>query len=213
MPGDKPHIGLTCDRFDLRLEVRHIPPMSTWQERLEVGKLLERRVPEELSARGWHVNPGGQGVLDEPIRAALKRGYGEGIRHTPDLIAARGDEVVLIDCKGRMTSRDTGRHSLSRGSVRAHRQIEAVHDVPIYYVFDDLGVLSPYEVVKIGRRGPHDRIGRRAYYLIDAGLTRPFDAVFGAAPPVGHRAGLLISRPHPAQHAAAPPTRWRLQVV
>lgn len=141
--------------------------------------------------RGWHVNPWGQGVLDEPVREALKSGYGENIRHTPDLLAAREGEVILIDCKSRMTSSDTGRHSISRAAVRAHRQIEAVYDVPIYYVFDDLGVLTPWEVITVGGAGPHLRVGNRgSYYLVSAGLTRPFDDVFGAE--IGQFDGLRL---------------------
>lgn len=153
--------------------------MSNWTARKSIGDLLEQRVAEELTLRNWHVNPWGQGVLTESVRSAL-RGTDSSMRWTPDLIAARGEIVVMVDCKGRMTSSDSNRHSVERAAVRAHLQFAAWTDLPMYYVFDNLGVLTPHDVLTLGRVGPHTRVGSDApYYLLGVGSDRPFDDVFG----------------------------------
>lgn len=157
--------------------------MSGWTERKHVGDLHEQRVAEELTVRGWHVNPWGQGVLTAPVRAAL-RATDSALRWTPDLVAARGEDLTLVDCKGRASSSATGRHAVERAAVRAHLQLTAWIDLPIYYVFDDLTVLTAHDVLTAGRVGPHTRIGSGApYYLIDGGLADPFDSVFGRQVP------------------------------
>ena len=154
--------------------------MTTWNQRKAVGDLLEQRVAEELTLRGWHVNPWGQGILTSPVRQALKHADSY-LRWTPDLIAACGELVVMIDCKGRMTSSDSNRHSIERAAVRSHMQLTAWTDLPVYYVFDNLGVLTPHDILTIGRIGPHTRVGSGApYYLIGTGMDRPFDDIFGS---------------------------------
>lgn len=153
--------------------------MSTWAERKEVGDLHEQHVAEELTLRGWTVNPWGQGILTHPVRAVL-RNTDSSLRWTPDLVAARGENVVLIDCKARMTSSASERHAVERAAVKAHLQYCAWTDLPLYYVFDTLGVLTPHDVLSAGRIGPHTRVGSGApYYLVSSSLARPFDAVFG----------------------------------
>jgi Holliday junction resolvase len=152
--------------------------MTNFQERLAVGVEHEQRVAEELAIRGWTVDPWGQGVLTSAVRSALQ-GTDSALRWTPDMIAARGELVVLIDAKG-TTSPDSGRHAVSRDAVRAHLQFAAWTDTPVYYVFSDLGVLTPHEVMACGRSGPHLTIGRRGpYYLVSAAMCRSFDHVFG----------------------------------
>lgn len=154
--------------------------MTSFEDRLAVGIEHEQRVAEELTLRGWAVSPWGQGVLDEGTRAALQATE-SALRWTPDLVAARGEVVVLVDAKCSL-SPHTGRHSVARDAVRAHLQSATLYDVPVYYVFSDLGVMTPHEVLAVGRTGPHLTIGRRGpYYLIPGGLCRPFDDVFGSA--------------------------------
>jgi hypothetical protein len=144
-----------------------------------MGDELEQRVAEELTLRGWTVNRWGQGVFTEPVRRALRR-TDSPIRWTPDLVAVFLNSWVLIDCKGRMTSTTSKRHAIQRDAVKAHLQYVAWTYLPVYYVFDDLGVLSPHDVLTCGRVGPHTRVGSgAAYYLVPESLTRPFDAVFG----------------------------------
>ncbi len=157
-----------------------VPDMTTWETRKAAGDLLEQRVAEELTIRDWAVSPYGQGTFDQAIRSALRQTHSS-IRWQPDLIAARGDLVVLIDCKGRMTSTTSNRHAIERAAVQAHLQYSALAGLPVYYVFDGLGVLTPHDVLTAGRVGPHTQVGSGApYYLIGSGLARPFDAVFGA---------------------------------
>lgn len=154
--------------------------MSTWEARKAAGDELEQRVAEELTIRGWAVSPYGQGIFDPVIRAALGK-TPSAIRWQPDLIAARGDLVVLIDCKGRMTSTTSNRHTIERDAVQAHLQYSGLAGLPVYYVFDDLGVLTPHEVLTAGRMGPHTQMGSGApYYLIASALARPLDSVFGS---------------------------------
>jgi hypothetical protein len=100
----------------------------------------------------------------------------------PDLVAAKDRTICFIDCKGSMTGGYRRRHAIEQAAVRAHLQFMAWADLPVYYVFDDLGVTTPYEVVTTGWDGPRLSQGSgAAYYLIDIGHDRPFDTVFGRA--------------------------------
>jgi hypothetical protein len=144
----------------------------TYESRKFVGDLHERRVGCELAARGWSVSPFGQGFLSGCIQQAL-RGSTSGLRYSPDLLAARGDTVVAVDCKGRMPDTTTEQYSLNKEAVRAYCRFVACMDVPLVCVFDDLKVLTPAEVMALARPT------RRAYYLIGSALARPFNDVFG----------------------------------
>lgn len=151
--------------------------MRSFQERLAIGSEHEHHVAEELALRGWASSECGQGCWAEAVRHAL-RNTDSGIRWTPDLITARDDAVVLVDAKT-TTSPQTGRHTVSRDAVRAQRQLATIWDIPIYYVFSDLGVMTPEEVIQTG--GQHIAVGRRGpFYFIPAELCTPFDEVFGA---------------------------------
>lgn len=153
--------------------------MTNWTRRKAVGDVHEQRVAEELTLRGWEVNPWGQGILTGCVRGALRR-TDSSLRWTPDLVAARGEIIALIDCKSRMTSGESDRHAVERAAVKAHLQLAAWTDLPVYYVFDNLGVLTPHDILMAGRLGPHTRVGSGApYYLIGTGLDRPFDDIFG----------------------------------
>jgi hypothetical protein len=153
--------------------------MTSWNRRKKIGDALERCVADELRSRAWVVNPWGQGILDEGIRSALRR-TDSSVRWTPDLVAARGETICFIDCKGNMTGGARQRHAVERAAVKAHLQLVAWTDLPVYYVFDNLGVATPYDVLMAGRRGPTPCVGSGApYYLISTTLDRPFDAVFG----------------------------------
>lgn len=153
--------------------------MTTFQQRLAHGEAHEQYVAEELTPRGWEVNSWGQGLLGPKTREALRH-TDSMLRWQPDLIAAKDGFAVMIDCKSRMTSKTTDRHAVERAAVKVHRSLIADNDLPLYYVFDDLGVLTPHDVLAAGRLGPHTRIGSGApYYLVPTGLARPFDDIFG----------------------------------
>lgn len=154
--------------------------MASFQQRKAIGDAQEHYVAEQLTLRGWEVNFWGQGLLTRNLRDAL-RGTDSFIRWIPDLIASKGKELVLIDCKSRMTSRNTGRHAVERAAVHAHLQLVAWTGLPVYYVFDDLGVLAPHDVLIAGQEGPHSVVGSGSpYFLISGSIARRFDVLFGA---------------------------------
>lgn len=152
----------------------------TWEQRKAVGDALETRVAEELTDRGWVTAPWGQGVLPPEIRQALSRSESR-FRHFADLIAARDGDVVTIDCKDRMQSTETGRYAISRSCVSFGLQFVAAFGLPVFYVFGNLGVLTPTEVMAYATIGPRVRGG--AYYLVNGGLAHQFDGVFGSPSP------------------------------
>lgn len=145
-----------------------------------VGAELEWRVGAELIARGWSVDPYGQGAMSQEIREAM-RGGSSSLRWNPDLIVGRGNCVRLVDCKASLQQRPTGRHAIESAAVRAHNQIVAVFDVPVFYVFDGLHVLTPHDVLSHGELGKPSAHGSgQPYYLVDARFGQQFDTVFGS---------------------------------
>ncbi|MDH6537993.1 hypothetical protein [Streptomyces sp. SPB4] len=160
--------------------------MPSFQQRKAVGDAHEQRIAEELTARGWAVNPWGQGVLTQPVQAALRK-TDSSLRWTPDLLAAKEGHVAMIDCKSSMTSRATHRHAIEGAAVRAHLQLVAWTVLPLYYVFDSLDVLTPYDALATGQTGPHSVAGSGApYLLVPTTRCRTFDSTFGSRrrPPV-----------------------------
>lgn len=157
----------------------------TWEQRKEVGDALERRVAEELQGRGWDVAPWGQGILPPRIREAVSRSEGR-FKYQADLIAARDGDLVTIDCKDRMRSTQSDRYAISRPCVSFGLQAIAAFGVPVFYVFGNLGVLTPSEVMAYGSIGPKVRGG--AYYLVPGRLAHNFDDVFGLPEAVQHAA-------------------------
>jgi hypothetical protein len=158
--------------------------MTNWEQRKMVGEAHEVRIAEEMTARGWEVAPWGQGVLTPPIREALTRS-GSRWKHFPDLVAARDGEVITVDGKDRMRSTDTDRYAVSRECVSFGLQFLAAFGIPIFYVFGNLGVLTPTEVQSYGTLGPRVRGG--AYYLVPGRIAHHFDDVFGV-PEIGEAA-------------------------
>lgn len=151
--------------------------MSTWIDRKSVGDEHERRVKEELERRGWTVDPYGQGVLSEATRRALKTTDSR-MRWDPDMIATQGSTIRLIDAKGAMRGEDAWTYTLSRKALRAHLRMWTELDLPIYYVFANLGVATPVEVMQFCRLASMGEAG--GYVSFAAGLPRPFDDVFGS---------------------------------
>jgi hypothetical protein len=140
---------------------------------------LEWRVGAALIARGWSVDTYGQGAMKQEIREALHSGN-SGLRWNPDLIAARGREVKFVDCKASVQPRPTGRHTIEQAAVSAHNQIIAVFDIPVFYVFEDMTVLTPRDVLSFGEPGkPAANGSGQPYYVVDARHGRVFDTAFG----------------------------------
>lgn len=146
-------------------------------ERLAKGEELEDRVTEELERRGWTVWPFGQGTWPEEARRAVKASDSD-LRFLPDLGAARNHDVVFVDCKNTMKIRDGDFHSINRRCLEAGRKWAPRHDWPLYYVFDQLGVMTPHQVMdwqrmrRLGNAGSFIRIPRH--------MPMPFDEIFGA---------------------------------
>ncbi|MEU4351752.1 MULTISPECIES: hypothetical protein [unclassified Streptomyces] len=153
--------------------------MTSFQQRKAIGDAHERYVAEQLIERGWKVDFWGQGQLSRALQGALQQTESS-IRWFPDLIAAKAKDLVLIDCKGSMTSRQTGRHAVERAAVLAHLHLVAWTHLPVYYVFDDLDAWAPHDVLIAGQEGPHSIAGSgAAYLLISARGARRFDDLFG----------------------------------
>lgn len=88
---------------------------------------------------------------------------------------------MTVDCKAQQSGRSTGWHAIECSAVKAHIRFIAMFETPVFYVFDDLGVLSPHDVLGDGRLGPRSANGSGTpYYLIQKDLDRGFDRVFGA---------------------------------
>lgn len=147
----------------------------SWNQRKLVGDAHEMRVGGELAARGWDVDPWGQAILSESVRRAVSRTRW---KNFPDLVAARDGDLVAIDAKDRMSSAETGRYAISRECVSFGLQFVAAFGVPIFYVFGNLGVLTPQEVMSYGNIGPRGMGG--SYYLVNGRLAHQFDDVFGS---------------------------------
>ncbi|MFF4452628.1 hypothetical protein [Streptomyces goshikiensis] len=87
----------------------------------------------------------------------------------------------MIDCKSSMTSRATHRHAIENAAVHAHLQLVAWTVLPLYYVFDSLDVLTPYDALAAGQTGPHSVAGSGApYLLVPTTCCRAFDSAFGS---------------------------------
>ncbi|MFF1378787.1 hypothetical protein [Streptomyces sp. NPDC058308] len=151
--------------------------MTHWQDRKAIGDAHEQRVTRALRAHGWTVHGCGQGVYPPAIRRALAH-TDSALRYFPDLIAARGDEVVTIDAKDRMPSTHTDRYAISTATLHAGLLFTGAHaPTPLYYVFGDLNVLTPSEVQHYTAHARVHRSG--AWVLVATHRAHPFDEVFG----------------------------------
>lgn len=160
-----------------------ISTMHSWDTRKAVGDAHEQRVAGELVRRGWTVDPYGQGVLSEVTRRAL--GHTEStMRWDPDLVASRGGAICLIDAKGSTKGDDAFNYTISRKALAAGRVLWERTDLPLYYVFANLGVATPVEVMQFCRLASIREAP--AYVSFSSGMVRPFDDTFGVPPAAGH---------------------------
>lgn len=150
-----------------------------WQDRKAVGDRHELQVMHALEERGWTVHRCGQGTYPPAIQHALRRTQ-SALRQFPDLIAARGSDLVTIDAKDRMPSTHTSRYALSARTVNAGLFFTASHaPTPLYYVLGDMRVLTPAEILHYTVHALRHRSG--AYHLVNSHQAHPFDEVFGPA--------------------------------
>ncbi|MEU9181811.1 hypothetical protein AB0C90_34235 [Streptomyces sp. NPDC048550] len=102
------------------------------------------------------------------------------LRQFPDLIAARGAELITIDAKDRMPSTHSDRYAISTAALNAGLVFTAAHaPTPLYYVFGDMKVLTPAEVLHYAKHALRHRSG--AYHLVRTTRAHLFDEVFGTA--------------------------------
>jgi hypothetical protein len=154
--------------------------VASWQERKQAGDRHETCVMRELEACGWIVHPCGQGTYPAIVQQALGRSQ-SALRYFPDLLAARGLDVVAVDCKTRIGSVQTGRFAISRACLRAGLVFLGANEpLPLYYVFGDLTVLTPAEVMHYCSTALRHPGG--SYYLISTRHAHPFSEVFGVRP-------------------------------
>ncbi|WP_327330576.1 hypothetical protein OG265_37525 (plasmid) [Streptomyces sp. NBC_01208] len=153
--------------------------MTSWQHRKPVGDVHEQHVATALRHRGWTVQPCGQGTYPPTIQQALHRTR-SALRQFPDFIAARGSELITIDAKDRMPSTQSDRYAISTATLNAGLLFTAAHaPTPLYYVFGDMKVLTPAEVLHYTQHALRHHSG--AYHLIRTDRAHPFDQVFGSA--------------------------------
>lgn len=156
-----------------------------WKDRKAAGDAHEERVIQELEARGWTVSRAGSGTYKPEVQYALSRTDSR-FREFPDLLAARGLDIVAIDAKDRVSSAETGRYAISRRCVAAGQLWTGSYGLPLFYVLGNLGVLTPSEVMAYGMSGPRGMGG--SYYLVNARLAHQFDDVFGSPVVAGQAA-------------------------
>ncbi|MFD9078144.1 hypothetical protein [Streptomyces erythrochromogenes] len=155
--------------------------MTSWQERKLVGDAHEQRVATALRQHGWTVQLCGQGTYPPTIQEALRHTR-SALRQFPDLIAARGSELITIDAKDRMPSTHSDRYAISTATLNAGLLLTAAHaPTPLYYVFGDMKVLTPAEVLHYAQHALRHHSG--AYHLVRTDRAHPFDQVFGSAAP------------------------------
>ncbi|MFD7676590.1 hypothetical protein [Streptomyces anulatus] len=82
-----------------------------------------------------------------------------------------------------MPSTNTNRYAISTTTINAGLQLTALHaptpPPPLYYVFGDLKVLTPAEVLHYTHHAYRHASG--AYHLINTHHAHPFDDVLGTA--------------------------------
>jgi Holliday junction resolvase len=153
--------------------------MTGWPERIQIGELHEVRIVRELEARGWTVQRCGQGTFPAAIQTALRRTE-TALRRFPDMIAAKGADLIAIDAKTRMPSTHSDRYSISRNSLRAGLQFQGVNaDISFYFAFGDLRILTPAEISCYSTHGARQHTG--SYHFVDTRHAHTFDDAFGTA--------------------------------
>lgn len=153
------------------------------QQRMHVGVGHEVAVTEMLAARRWVVQPWGQGLIREEIRAALVTRWPPVLwRWIPDLIAVRGKQVVLVDPKTSLRN-DTPNFSIEQNALLAH-SIMAHLGLQIVYVFADFSC-NEVRYLKIEHRtmDSHRLMtggSGTPYVLVRKADQRAFDDIFGS---------------------------------
>lgn len=180
--------------------------------RLERGVQWEIALSHRLEKWGWAVAPFGVSTL--PGVVSLGRvgrggpppgvlyktlldyrdhtGNPSRLRWLPDMIAARGPNLCLIDAKsGR---HDTGNYAIEAQALIVGRLLVEQFHTPVFYVWDDGGVITPQTVVinypQIEVRVPDDddfhvRGSREPFVLVSKRYAITAYEIFGTSNETG----------------------------
>lgn len=153
--------------------------MSPFGERLGPAIEHERAVRDLLTKHGWLAQEYGAAMLTDQMAEAL-RATESLLRWTPDIIACRETQVVLVDAK---TGRDdTPNYCIEKRSVDAARAFAIIE--PVYFVFHDMQVLSVDDIDLLAvhsklRTGTNTGAGSgTGFWLIRKAEAHPFTAAF-----------------------------------
>jgi hypothetical protein len=156
----------------------------TFADRIELAKSHEKEVQHRLRDAGWVCDGFGQGFWCRPVRENIQR-FQTGLRYVPDIVAIKGDLLCLIDAKAEASN--TPNHSVEQASVLAHRDMERLFGVRIYYVWHDFSVApGPDWLLNHSFRKP-EHIGSRVgtngsgtpFFLTPKASQLPFEQIFG----------------------------------
>lgn len=151
--------------------------MTTPTERLSQGVAWERRVGNELARRGWTACLWGQGELPPGVAKALRQTRSP-LRWLPDILAVRGQEVVLVDAKSG-GGKDV--HFIERASWDTARRLAASLGVEVHFAFSDMTTANAETV---GNRATYHAGSSRGsgepFLILAVADTFPFDQTFGA---------------------------------
>jgi hypothetical protein len=166
--------------------------MSGFQTRLGPAVAWEARLIEILIERGWLAAPFGQAQVPSEMRSHLARwiddyGHATLLRWTPDIIAVKPTEkpfVCLIDAKTeRVDNATSSNYSIEINAVDAGLTIVRDWHMPLFYVWEDGGVLTPQTVVNRWNRkldGAGSTGSKTAFYLVAKSFARSNREIFPA---------------------------------
>jgi hypothetical protein len=156
-------------------------PVTNGAVRIHLGKSHEEAVQERLEQYGWTVQPWGQGLLTDEIRAAWQRHYPPvQWRWIPDLIAVRGTRLVLVDPKWD-ASPESPNFSIEQDAIMAHRAMAQL-GLRIVYVFGDFSCNTPEGLViahrSLGAERERNGGSGTPYVLVRKADQHPFEDWF-----------------------------------
>ena len=161
--------------------------MASWGDNalLHDGVAFEAELRGRLSSWGWDVSAFGSGLLDDPVRTALKvfrddYGRPSGLRWLPDLVASRDGRVVLVDAKAERVNTDN--YAIPQRALEVGRVLVDRLHTPLFYVWPDGGVLTP-DTVTVSWHTRHSGAGTAGsgnpFVLVDKRWAAKAHQVFG----------------------------------
>lgn len=135
--------------------------MNEHVDRLEDGVAWEIKLAQKLERWGWATAPFGTATLPGVVSLGRLReggpppgtlyqalqsyrdplGFPSGLRWMPDIIAGRGDRLCLIDAK--TERRPSPNYAVEYMALQVGRTIVDYLKTPVFYVWEDGGVLAP----------------------------------------------------------------------